>query len=188
MNTKYPAIADQIRLLQICQEENFQNKALEDNRKLLEDLENLQVIIFDRRQRYGNPNYREMPVENELRDVSMELRTVIASQMLEEKYDEAELESLIADFRFICRLDSMSPLNEIWRRRTKNGKAEKAKDRLARMMFDRCKRGPSQKKLPEKEREKFINCLKGTQSWYNTGSPLHKSIDKILAPYEINQE
>jgi len=189
MKKQYPAIAKQIMLLQTCLAGNFENNTLEKNRQLLIDLEELQTTTFDQRQRYGNPNYHEMPIEEELSDMSVKLRTIIASQMMTALYKTASLENLITEFEYLSRLDNHSPCyHDLHRDETEDEAADKAKDHVGRIIFNLCIKGLEQKRLPKSDKELFLKSLKNVRDHYNGGTDFYKEVEKILTPYKSKQE
>ena len=172
----YSSVWATIELLQKCLKGPFLANSLEENQKLLEELEDFQCIIFDRHQRYGNPNYREQAIEKELKEISLTLRSTIATQLTQKIFDDKESpEEIFRDFEYVSRLNSFgSHRHTNWccasSLQLNQDLHITAMNYLARLILERTK-----------EKKKYRELLKKVQGHYNGSNNIYKQIEEILA-------
>jgi len=185
MEKNYPATSATAILLQKFLEGNFQNNSFEQNQKLLEELENLQCIIFDRRQRYGNPNYTRVPIEKELNSISVLLRTVLAEQLIEKEFNEnVSLEDLFKYFEYAWRINGFFSFHMhcgVVRDEIDERLYNKPKDRIAQFLIKKCSNELEKisNVQDEQKRSIYLKYLKKIIEHYNHSEPISKKAVEI---------
>lgn len=104
-------------LLVTLMAEGFPNRSLLVNKKLFTDLKEFQAVIFDKKQRYGNPNYKPVPLEEDLRNIENKLAEVIYLQLGAiniNKLTPEQLVSLHKDFGTYCCHRDVNKNGAVW--------------------------------------------------------------------------
>lgn len=151
--------------------DRFSNRSLEDNKKTMTDLINLQSIVFDQKQRYGNPSYEPVPLERELRKADNSLAQVIYDQLSKvnlETLDITQLMEMHKNYETFC-----------WHRDVNNdGKVWKAQSKVRCQIVTICE------DLEDLEQAtNFLNFVIGNS---NGGHEEHKKAKNLLLLKEIN--
>lgn len=142
--------------------------SLEENMKLLEELEKFQCIVYDREQA-GQFNYRRPPTEVALCEASVMLRSKIATQLSEKNFPKDEpLEKIFEYFEYASRLSFFSPFYEVKRDQIINELASKTTNHFAEILLARINK-----------KDKWL--MKETQDHYNGSEKIYQKIAKILA-------
>jgi hypothetical protein len=177
-DTNFNTVWQIIELLQKSVRGYFQNNSLEENQVLLKKLEDFQLIIFDRQQDC-NPNSCGQSIKEELFEISINLRTVIAYQLPEKTFTEgASLKEIFDYFDFAFNLDNGPYFNLGLRRgNIGSGLQKKAQNYFAEIIIKRCE-----------GKKKFYPFLEKVQDHYNGSEPIYQKVEKVLKSRKKERE
>lgn len=160
-------------LLVILLAGNFSKRSLEDNKQLMIDITKFQSSLFDRSQRYGNPNYKPIPLEKDFSNVGGQLAQVIYEQLSVIDLGTLSNDQLMVlhqDYQTYCYNKYVNSDRKVW----------KAQSEV------RCNILARAKKLESIEEK--VSLLNFVTSHSNGGHPEHKEAEKILEELGEDEE
>ncbi len=184
-NNELKAVQGVMELLQKCLMGNFMKNTLEENIKLLNELEDLQFIVIDRHHEQDKDEHEFNKLGDELIDISVSLRKVIIDETLQKDFKDYSLEDLVEFLELISGINKINYKypGGLYREKTESFFPEtKPKINLTRIIMERCEKGFEENSNLPLYMKTLMFLLK---NYYHDDSPIGDEIRIIIRQHGI---